>query len=123
MSGFWGMFMSAEMFAITDSGFRAVTEGMPLSTGETMVAEIPPQLLQKIKADQMKAERSQRLRATDWTQMPDAPLTALEKAAYQTYRQALRDLPSLAGFPDVPWPTLPTIRDGTASSGEGAVSP
>lgn len=55
--------------------------------------------------------------------MPDAPLTALEKAAYQTYRQALRDLPSLAGFPDVPWPTLPTIRDGTASSGEGAVSP
>ncbi len=55
--------------------------------------------------------------------MADASLTALEKAAYQTYRQALRDLPSLPGFPDVPWPTLPTIRDGTASSGEGAVYP
>lgn len=55
--------------------------------------------------------------------MADAPLTVLEKAAYQTYRQALRDLPSVPGFPDVPWPTLPTIRDGTASSGEDAAYP
>lgn len=55
--------------------------------------------------------------------MADAPLTALEKAAYQSYRQALRDLPGLPGFPDVPWPTLPTIRDGTASSGDDAAYP
>ncbi len=94
---------------------------MPLIPGETRVTEIPAALLTKIKGEQMKAERSARLRSTDWTQMADAPLTALEKAAYQTYRQALRDLPSLPGFPDVPWPTLPTIRDGTASSGEDAV--
>jgi len=96
---------------------------MPLGAGEILADAIPVDLLRRIKADQLNSERSQRLRATDWTQMPDAPLTALEKAAYQTYRQALRDLPSVPGFPDVPWPTLPTIRDGTASSGEGAVYP
>ncbi|HFF6210456.1 TPA: tail fiber assembly protein [Stenotrophomonas maltophilia] len=111
------------MFAITDSGFRAVTADMPLAVGETRVKDVPAGLLSRIKAEQVKAERSQRLRSTDWTQMADAPLTALEKTAYQTYRQALRDLPSVPGFPDVPWPTLPTIRDGAASSGEGAVDP
>ncbi|MCF3487025.1 tail fiber assembly protein [Stenotrophomonas maltophilia] len=115
--------MSADLFAITNSGFRAVTEEMDLAHGETRVSVIPDQLLAKIKADQVRVERSQRLRSTDWTQMADAPLTALEKTAYQTYRQALRDLPSVPGFPDVPWPTLPTIRDGAASSGESAVDP
>lgn len=111
------------MYAVTESSYRSVSADMALFPGETRVAEIPVALLTRIKVDQMKAERSHRLRATDWTQMPDAPLTALEKAAYQTYRQALRDLPSLPGFPDVPWPTLPIIRDGTASSGEDAVYP
>ncbi|WP_414604661.1 tail fiber assembly protein [Stenotrophomonas sp. AR029] len=111
------------MYAITSNSLRAISEGMALQAGETIVAEVPAALATSMRGEQMKAERGQRLRATDWTQMPDAPLTALEKAAYQTYRQALRDLPSLPGFPDVPWPMLPTIRDGTASSGEGAVYP
>jgi hypothetical protein len=31
---------------------------------------------------------------TDWTQIPDAPLTDEQKAQYRAYRQALRDLPS-----------------------------
>lgn len=111
------------MYAITESSHRFVTAEMPLAPGESRVNELPASLLARIKSDEVRWERSERLRATDWTQMPDAPLTALERAAYQTYRQALRDLPSLPGFPDVPWPTLPTIRDGTASSGEGAVYP
>lgn len=111
------------MFAITETGYRAVTAEMALAPGETRVDVLPSSLLTRIRGEQMKAERSQRLRATDWTQMADAPLTALEKATYQTYRQALRDLQELPGFPDVPWPTLPTIKDGTASTGEGAVQP
>lgn len=31
---------------------------------------------------------------TDWTQIPDAPLTGEQKEQYRLYRQALRDLPS-----------------------------
>ncbi|HHA2379325.1 TPA: tail fiber assembly protein [Stenotrophomonas maltophilia] len=111
------------MYAITGASYRAVTADMPIVPGEQRVDLVPASLLTRIRGDQLKAERAQRLRATDWTQMDDAPLTALEKTAYQTYRQALRDLPSVPGFPDVPWPTLPTIRDGAASSGEGAVDP
>lgn len=96
---------------------------MPLLAGETVVSEVPASLVERIRAEDAKEQRRLALRATDWTQMPDAPLTALEKAAYQTYRQALRDLPSVPGFPDVLWPTLPTIKEGTADSGEGTVYP
>lgn len=35
------------------------------------------------------------LATTDWTQMPDAPLTAEKKAEWATYRQQLRDMPKL----------------------------
>ncbi|HGM5043084.1 TPA: tail fiber assembly protein [Stenotrophomonas maltophilia] len=96
---------------------------MPLFAGETVVSEVPASLVEKIRAGDAKEQRRLALRATDWTQMPDAPLTAQEKAAYQVYRQALRDLPSVPGFPDAPWPTLPTIKEGAAGIGEGAVYP
>ena len=59
-------------------------------------------------ADQAKLvrdDRNKRLTETDWTQVADAPV---DKAAWATYRQALRDVPSQAGFPwDVQWPTQP----------------
>lgn len=37
--------------------------------------------------------RNEMLTACDWTQLPDAPLTDVQRAAWQEYRQALRDLP------------------------------
>jgi len=54
------------------------------------------------------------LSSSDWTQVPDSPLTTEQKAAWATYRQALRDLPAnLTGeeitVEDAPWPTPPTI--------------
>lgn len=51
-------------------------------------------------------KRDSLLAACDWTQVADAPVN---QAAWSTYRQALRDLPDQAGFPDnVTWPTAPT---------------
>lgn len=41
--------------------------------------------------------RSLRLEASDWTQVPDSPLTEAQKEAWRTYRQALRDFPSIVG--------------------------
>lgn len=58
--------------------------------------------------DQIRAERTQRLSASDWTQVDDAPLSNVQKAAWAAYRQALRDIPQQAGFPwDVVWPETP----------------
>lgn len=77
----------------------------------------------RARESMVRYSRNAALRATDWTQMADAPLTALEKTAFQVYRQALRDMPSLPGFPDVPWPEVPNLRDGTASSGGPIATP
>ena len=71
---------------------------------------------QQIVSDQCKAairsKRNVRLNKTDWTQLPDVDLTAEQKAAWQTYRQSLRDfmdtLPSIIDASYRPtWPVLP----------------
>lgn len=52
-----------------------------------------------------RAERDRLLKESDWTQTLDAPV---DRTAWAVYRQALRDVPSQAGFPfDVQWPTQP----------------
>lgn len=45
---------------------------------------------------------------TDWTQAADSPLNETQRAAWATYRQALRDLPSVySGEGPIPWPVAP----------------
>lgn len=57
------------------------------------------------QAAQARTERARLLAASDWTQVADAPV---DQAAWATYRQALRDVTSQAGFPwTVQWPTQP----------------
>jgi hypothetical protein len=57
------------------------------------------------QAKVVRSDRDNRLSDTDWTQVADAPV---DKAAWAVYRQALRDLPTQAGFPwVVVWPTKP----------------
>jgi hypothetical protein len=53
----------------------------------------------------VRAERNVRLAACDWTQLADAPVDSL---VWANYRQALRDVPSLDGFPwTFQWPEKP----------------
>ena len=57
------------------------------------------------KWNSVRAQRDQLLAQSDWTQVADAPG---DKAAWATYRQALRDLPSTGSDPDaLTWPTSP----------------
>jgi hypothetical protein len=57
------------------------------------------------QATSVRNSRDEKLKSTDWTQVDDAPV---DKAAWATYRQALRDIPAQAGFPwDVNWPVEP----------------
>lgn len=57
------------------------------------------------KAAKVREIRNEKLSKCDWTQVADAPV---DKAAWATYRQALRDVTAQAGFPwEVQWPTEP----------------
>lgn len=47
--------------------------------------------------------RTEELKNTDWTQLPDAPVDAI---VFATYRQALRDLPSVKDFANAELPQL-----------------
>jgi hypothetical protein len=56
-------------------------------------------------AAEIRKERDAKLTESDWTQVVDAPV---DQAAWATYRQALRDIPEQAGFPNtINWPTEP----------------
>jgi hypothetical protein len=54
-----------------------------------------PEATNEQKWKQIKRWRNSQLAASDWTQVADAPV---DKAAWATYRQALRDLPAQAGL-------------------------
>ena len=54
--------------------------------------------------------RDNLLRHTDWTQMPDSPLTDEMKTSWASYRSSLRSLPEHGSWPnleDSHWPTKP----------------
>ena len=58
------------------------------------------------KASAERKQRDELLSRSDWTQLADS---TADKAAWATYRQALRDLPSASGFPHtMTWPTEPS---------------
>jgi hypothetical protein len=92
---------------------KNVTEGTPaLQDGKwVQVWNITDATAEEIEqrteqqAEQVRAQRNQKLSDTDWTQVADAPV---DKQAWADYRQALREVPEQAGFPwSVEWPEQP----------------
>jgi hypothetical protein len=62
----------------------------------------------EIKCDLVKVKRNQLLTDSDWTQIPNNPLTLEVQQQWATYRQELRDITQQSGYPDnVIWPTPP----------------
>ena len=66
--------------------------------------------------ERLRAERDRRIAATDYLLMPDYPLAENSRTAVQSYRQALRDLPTQEGAPwdgggeATPWPAMPVVQ-------------
>ena len=82
------------------------------------------------KWDRIRNKRNYLLSESDWTQVADAPG---DKAAWATYRQALRDLPASGSDPDaLTWPTSPdapapveeeVVGVSSESAGSAAATP
>lgn len=76
--------------------------------------EKPPAAVVEPEIDverEMRIMRNRLLFASDWTQMPDAPLTEAQRAEWAAYRQALRDVPqnnaNATSLDEVQWPLKP----------------
>ena len=60
--------------------------------------------------DQLRQRRNAELQTCDWTVGADSPLSDSKKAEWQTYRNALRDLPDTTSatiYSDIVWPIKP----------------
>jgi hypothetical protein len=57
------------------------------------------------QAASVRRDRTEKLKDCDWTQIADS---TADKAAWATYRQALRDITTASGFPwTMTWPETP----------------
>jgi hypothetical protein len=97
------------MYAYTNNSYRGISSQAEVLPGETFSSVVPEAVITEIKKSVVRSYRSEMLRATDWTQLADNSLTAFERAAFATYRQALRNLPQSPEFPEVEWPTPPAV--------------
>lgn len=67
----------------------------------------PEERERKQLAEEIRAERDRKLRATDFAVYADSPHDTDE---VREYRQALRDVPQQEGFPeDITWPSKPDL--------------
>ena len=100
--------------------------GVTTDTGESILGDMTidwttfktkyDEELAKYPMTILRLERNQRILSTDWSQLGDVPVGI--KTTYESYRQALRDLPASAnpklneqGYLDdssVTWPTEPS---------------
>lgn len=82
----------------------ALPDGAPDSAPDLWAQQIKDADRQAA-ASAARKERDRLLLACDWAVLPDAQT---ERAAWENYRQALRDVPEQAGFPyTIEWPEKP----------------
>jgi hypothetical protein len=75
------------------------------TNGEWVTTWVLTQIPDSEEAVKVRQQRNEKLSACDWTQLADAPV---DKAAWATYRTALRNVPTQAGFPwTIDWPVAP----------------
>jgi hypothetical protein len=73
-----------------------------------MIEDYESELRKSSTIVEARIKRDRALMESDWTQLPTSPLSDAKKAEWETYRQALRDFPSVvendleAAFPAQP---------------------
>lgn len=63
---------------------------------------------EEIKWKEVRQERNKRLKETDWTQLPDSPVTGSKLTEWEAYRQELRDITDQVNPFHIKWPDIPS---------------
>lgn len=103
--------VKVNLFKAHDRATQKLVPCDPYVEGDwAYTVEVADKTAEEIAADtssqaaNVRAQRDRLLAACDWTQLADAPV---DKEAWATYRQALRNLPDQEGFPNVDFPNDP----------------
>lgn len=87
-----------------DHGFVVAEQALALGVPQSALDIVNEGITNDYRAVVI-SDRNQRLSESDWTQIADSQVN---KEAWATYRQALRDIPAQEGFPwNVVWPSRP----------------
>lgn len=65
---------------------------------------------ERLKWEDIRAERNRLLSNSDFTRLDDAPITPEKRAEWAAYRQALRDITTQPNPFAIVWPTDPNYR-------------
>lgn len=94
--------------------YKLTQDGIfPFTEEEEIQREKDLLLIAEYRAIQILNEirdlRNRLLLESDWTDLPNSPLSETKKQEWLDYRQELRDITLQSGFPDnIIWPVKPT---------------
>jgi hypothetical protein len=91
-----------------DHEIEALEPVLPVAGNEVLfkIKPLSADVVDSVLDTRARAKREELLLQSDWTQLVDVPLP--NKAGWQVYRQALRDITEQAGYPKtIDWPTPP----------------
>jgi hypothetical protein len=92
----------------TEDGQQHSITTLGATPPEDALDEPPPPTPEEV-AKALRSRRNGMLRASDWTQLPDSPLSQAQRDDYRAHRQALRDITEDPAWPDVPLPEPPAL--------------
>lgn len=96
---------------ITPSGIR--TQHIEMSDSDEAQALV---IANQRQSNILREARDFQLNLSDWTQVPDSPLSDSDKTAWATHRQALRDITSHVDWPNLIHSDWPVAPDGVDRS-------
>lgn len=108
-----GKYAGAEVVRVTESlGRKCIPASVEREISGHKIREVEyksdPRGTAAYTLDDVRAQRDALLSASDYTQLPDMPLSTEIRAAWASYRQALRDLPgTYADASEIAWPVAP----------------
>lgn len=96
-------YLAAPLYTSDSIPRYKLVDGAPVERTEEEISSDRSTML----GDEIRTKRDALLAETDWTQLPDAPLSDDQKEQAREYRQMLRDIPQQDGFPaEIIWPEV-----------------
>jgi hypothetical protein len=99
-----------QRFQIDEQSQKAIKEwAVENKTEEEIQADIETENNEILRTwEEVRKTRNRLLSESDWTQLPDSPISSIQVQEWRTYRQALRDITQQSDPRSLVWPAIPS---------------